>query len=101
METESIIDQDSESDNKEKKKLYMELLRILYKNGTLTANDHIMPYNAFISQIQSENIEYTNEKIEDFLSICVMKGIIFLSNNLRYALKSYQDAVNILTRSLD
>lgn len=85
-------------ENKDLKEIYLKLLKALYMNGSLMTNDHIMPYNKFLREIQLQGIECTRTQIESFLSLCVMRKIIFLSEKLKYALKSYDEAVEIISK---
>lgn len=83
-----------------KKELYMKLLYIIYKNGILNENDNLDEYKKFAQNILDENINCTEEQVEEFLTMCDNLNIIKIGKKQRVALKRYQDAAEVMDRAL-
>ena len=79
---------------KELKEPYLKLLFILYKGGEISVNEELPSYKEFINLIPKD--EFSKNEIMNFLTICNFKNIFRVSNTLKIALKSYEEAVEIL-----
>jgi hypothetical protein len=83
-----------------KKELFLKLLYIIYKNGILNENDNLDEYKKFAQNILDENIDCTEQQVEEFLTMCDNLKIIKIGKKQRVALKRYQDAAEVMDRAL-
>ena len=81
--------------------LYISLLYVLYHNGKLTENDHLDLYEKFVEKVRSSNIVCTEAQIDAFLQKCVDLKVIKIGKRDRIALKSYTDALKMVSEGLE
>lgn len=76
----------------------MEMLAILYDDGRIQPNEELPSYNDFISKIGPG--KYFQKEINLFLTLCNYLEIFKVSNTQKIALKSYDEAKEILSNYL-
>ncbi len=77
---------------------YLFLLDIFYKGGKIKKGDELLTYSELLKQIDSK--KFSQKKINFFLTLCNYHDIFKLSGTHRIALKSYEEAKEVLTNYL-
>lgn len=76
----------------------LDLLEILYDNGKIQPGEELPSYNEFISKI--EKGKYFQKDINLFLTLCNYLEIFRVSNTQKIAIKTYQEAKEVLSNYL-
>jgi fructose-1-phosphate kinase PfkB-like protein len=92
------IDVDSLEETAQK---YMELLRVLYINGSVYPGENLYTFNDFSMAIEKEGIDISDKELEDFLKVCVMLKVINVDKYNRKAIMSYLDAREVISKLKD
>lgn len=107
--SDGIVDQHEEEDfqkilDEKKKRLdkmkqpNLDMLAILYDNGNIKPGDELPSYNDFIAKIEPGT--YFQKEINLFLTLCNYLELFKVSNTQKIALKSYDEAKEILSNYL-
>jgi hypothetical protein len=76
----------------------MDMLNVLYKNGEIKSGMELPSYNDFINQLEKN--KYSQKEINLFLTLCNYLEIFKVSYTQKIALKSYEEAQEILSNYL-
>jgi len=76
----------------------MDMLNVLYKNGEIKSGMELPSYNDFINQLEKNR--YSQKEINLFLTLCNYLEIFKVSYTQKIALKSYEEAQEILSNYL-
>ena len=76
----------------------MDMLSVLYNNGSIKQGEELPSYNDFINQLDKD--KYSQKEINLFLTLCNYLEIFKVSNTQKLALKSYDEAKEILSNYL-
>ena len=81
-----------------KKTKYIEFLEVLYKDGQIVKEDLIPEYKVFCTSLQVKKVEFDENEIKDFLTLCIMLKIITIDEEKARgkALKTYEQAQAII-----
>lgn len=79
-----------------KKEKYEYLLKIVYKNGEVLADDPVISLNKLIEVMKSKGTQYPSKIINEFYLELTHLGIFKVMSNKRYALISYGDAKKLI-----
>jgi hypothetical protein len=73
---------------------YIELLKVLYKNGEAQKDGELPNFKEFVEMVDSER--YNTDTIKTFLTLCNYLSITRVSKDQKIALMSYEDAKSAL-----
>jgi hypothetical protein len=76
----------------------MDMLSVLYDNGNINQGSELPSYNDFINKLEKD--KYSQKEINLFLTLCNYLEIFKVSNTQKIALKSYEEAKEILSNYL-
>jgi hypothetical protein len=76
----------------------MDMLNILYNNGEIKSGMELPSYNDFINKLEKN--KYSQKEINLFLTLCNYLEIFKVSYTQKIALKSYEEAQDILSNYL-
>jgi len=76
----------------------LDMLAILYDNGRIKPGEELPSYNDFIAKIEPGT--YFQKEINLFLTLCNYLELFKVSNTQKIALKSYEEAKEILSNYL-
>jgi hypothetical protein len=76
----------------------MDMLSVLYNNGEIKSGMELPSYNDFINQLEKN--KYSQKEINLFLTLCNYLEIFKVSYTQKIALKSYEEAQEILSNYL-
>lgn len=100
-----IVDDDFEKFIKNKKRQVegmrepnLELLDIFYNGGNIQKGDELLTYSELLSKIDMSR--FNQKEINFFLTLCNYLEIFKLSGTHRIALKTYQEAIDVLNNYL-
>lgn len=79
-----------------KKEKYEYLLRVVYKNGEVLADDPVISLNRLIVLMRSKGSQYPTNVISDFYTELSHLGVFKVITNKRYAIVSYDQAKKLL-----
>lgn len=79
-----------------KKEKYEYLLRVVYKNGEILADDPVISLNRLIVLMRSKGSQYPTNVITDFYTELSHLGVFKVITNKRYAIVSYDQAKKLL-----
>jgi hypothetical protein len=95
QESEFIEHLKSKKEKLEKDRInYIELLRILYRDGLSQKGEELPVFNSFIKMVDTD--KYSTDTIKTFLTLCNYLDISKVSKDQKIALKSYEDAKTAL-----
>lgn len=78
--------------------LYIQLLDVFYLNGKRNIGDVIPPYEQFIKDIKSNNINCDEKVVKNFLTISNLLGIVNMADKNKVTLlKDYKSARQIIS----
>lgn len=76
----------------------MDMLSVLYDNGNINQGSELPSYNDFINKLEKD--KYSQKEINLFLTLCNYLEIFKVSNTQKIAIKSYEEAKEILSNYL-
>ncbi len=76
----------------------MDMLNVLYNNGEIKSGMELPSYNDFINKLEKN--KYSQKEINLFLTLCNYLEIFKVSYTQKIALKSYEEAQDILSNYL-
>ena len=76
----------------------LDMLSVLYDDGKINSGEELPSYNDFVSRLEKN--KYTQKEINLFLTLCNYLEIFKVSYNQKTALKSYEQAKEILSNYL-
>ncbi len=79
-----------------KRDKYQYLLKIVYKNGEVMAEDQVISGNKLVELMKSKGGQYPFAFIKDFYLELTNLNVFRVNNNKRYALLSYEEAKKML-----
>jgi hypothetical protein len=77
---------------------YFEMLQVLYDSGNINAGDELPNYNDFITKLDTN--KFSQKEINLFLTLCNYLEIFKVSNTQKIALKTLDEAKEILSNYL-
>jgi cell division protein FtsB len=79
-----------------KRDKYDHLLRIIYKNGEVKADEQIISLSKLTEIVKNKGVQYTAKHIKEFYDEMTHMGAFRLSGSKRYSLVSYEDAKKLV-----
>lgn len=76
----------------------LDMLSVLYNEGKINSGEELPSYNEFVSRLEKN--KYSQKEINLFLTLCNYLEIFKVSYNQKTALKSYEEAKEILSNYL-
>lgn len=76
--------------------LYLKLLKVLYKNGEINKGDSLPSFEEFEKDLNEQGIKCSEKTLRDFLAGCNLIHVIDTSKGKRQALKSFEEARDII-----
>jgi len=83
-------------EKEERDTLYLNLLTILFKGGTIKKGDEIPSYKEFLNNVRNTDLKYTEKLLRDFLTTCNLVKVIDTSDSKRIAMKTFEKAKEII-----
>ncbi len=105
VDNEDVAQNDFEKFIQNKKKLVegmrepnLELLNLFYNEGKIQKDDELLTYSELLNKIDMKR--FSQKEINFFLTLCNYLEIFKLSGTHRIALKTYDEAIEVLTNYL-